>query len=731
MLPALLTLVFNVITTIFDVVSYPLYYIWYQPWKKLDERRISRSTIEFISQDEVVVKPKIPILVKEIIAKQQRTQNVYELFKEASKKYGEKPCSGTRKIIKEVIEKDARNVPTQKLEMEGMYRWQSYETIRKRIDNVSVGLVSGTCLNSGDVVLIYADTCLEWFISALACFRINCTVATVYTNLGENGVGHCINIAKPKLIITTRKLLPKLLNILGKESKDIKDIIFFRDPLCSVENECTRDGPWIIQSFDILEDLGTDLDEKNAIDEWKAAEEADTAIIMFTSGSTGTPKGVILSHGNVIESILVYQAHICELMGRKDLSAETYIAYLPMAHIFELAMELSSYCSGVKVGYSSPFTLTDKSPKICSWQKGDLSMVRPTFMAAVPLVLDRVYKTIISALNKKNQHFARLFQLCYEYKSYWYERGFDTPLLNALLFRKFKDILGGKLKFLVVGSAPLSNEIQRFFKTVICQQTSLGYALTESSSCGMVSNRGDEIGEVGIAAVGIVIKLESWKEGGYLVNDKEGPRGEILLSSKAVAKGYYKVEDDASNSAFFMDNNGTKWFRTGDIGHLNPLTGSMRIIDRRKDLIKLQMGEYVSLSKVENEIKMHPIVDMVCVYADPTKTATIAFIIPDDAKLCEFANQCNVFSPAGGKRADLCKNQVLKEHILKDITTCVSKRLEKFEVPKIIALVDEPWTPETGLVTAAMKLKRKAIQSAYQNEINKMYRQVDELKALT
>ena len=137
------------------------------------------------------------------------------------------------------------------------------------------------------------------------------------------------------------------------------------------------------------------------------------------------------------------------------------------------------------------------------------------------------------------------------------------------------------------------------------------------------------------------------------------------------------------------------------------------------------MGEYVSLCKVEGEIKMHHMVDMVCVYADPMKTATIAFIVPDDTKLNELANQCNI-SYDTANRKDLCNNPHLTEYALKDLKSYLSGKLEKFEIPKEITLVNEMWNPESGLVTAAMKLKRKAIQNAYQHEIDKMYRKIDE-----
>ena len=195
-----------------------------------------------------------------------------------------------------------------------------------------------------------------------------------------------------------------------------------------------------------------------------------------------------------------------------------------------------------------------------------------------------------------------------------------------------------------------------------------------------------------------------------------------------MTQGYYHLQDVSANSAFVTDSKGKRWVRSGDIGQLNPVTGSLRIIARRKDLVKLQMGEYVSLSKVESEIKIHPLVDTVYVYADPAKTTTVALIVPDQSKLLELGHQLNISNNYATYK-DLCKNPILIDWVLKDITTYVSRRLENFEVPKGITLVSETWNPDSGLVTSAMKLKRKPIQNAYQHEINRMYDSIALLKS--
>jgi long-chain acyl-CoA synthetase len=713
---------------IVDVILYPFYYLWYQPWNELSKRRIRRTTIEFISENEVIAKPVVTPQHLEVKQNQASANNIYELFKISAEKHSNKPCSGTRKILSEKLEKDAKGTVVKKFIMEENYQWQSFDTIRKRKDDVSDGLLVGTSVNPKDVVVIYADTCLEWFIIALACFRNNYTIATLYTNLGTDGVTYGINHVKPTLIITSQELLPKLLGILSNDVNGVKDIVYFVNPLQSVPVECNNDDRFNVQTFNEIEGFGKDLQGGRGKYPLKPAGYLDLAIIMFTSGSTGNPKGVTVTHENMMEAIQNQEIYAYDMFGDLKPSEECYLAYLPLAHILELNMEMMFYCAGVRVGYSSPLTLTDKSPRVSKGQTGDIALVKPTVLVAVPLVLDRVYKGIMSSMAAKGPVFLDIFHSIYQYKKYWFRLGFDTPLFNAMIFKKLQGALGGRVKMLFSGGAPLANDVNEFFKICICPEVVNGYGMTECAGGACCSDRFDEIGEVGRPAFGTQFKLESWEEGGYRVNDKNGPRGELIISSKSLTKGYYNLQDESANAAFVVDAKGKRWFRTGDIAQLNPVTGSLRLIDRRKDLVKLQMGEYVSLSKVESEIKIHPLVDTVCVYADPTKTATVALIVPDNSKLFELRDQLNISDNCSTKE-ELCKNPILIDYVLKDIATYVSRRLEKFEVPKGITLVSEMWTPDSGFVTSAMKLKRKPIQSSYQHDIDRMYDSIALLKS--
>ena len=221
---------------------------------------------------------------------------------------------------------------------------------------------------------------------------------------------------------------------------------------------------------------------------------------------------------------------------------------------------------------------------------------RPTLMAAVPLIIDRIYKSVLSTVEKTGPFSSKLFQFCVEYRLRWNDIGMDCPLINRIIFHRVQRMVGGNLKYIGVGSAPLAPVAQRFVRTVLDVKICQGYGLTETLCTATGQGIYDQkTGNVGPPLVGIDIRLRSWEEGGYRVDDKCGPRGEILVGGNHIAKEYFKMPEKTQEE-FFNDSNGTRWFKTGDIGQFSK-NGSLMIIDRKKDLVKPQGGEYISLGK--------------------------------------------------------------------------------------------------------------------------------------
>lgn len=436
----------------------------------------------------------------------------------------------------------------------------------------------------------------------------------------------------------------------------------------------------------------------------------DCAIIMYTSGSTGKPKGVMLSHCNLI-SAMSSLINIAQFKPN-----DRYIGYLPLAHVLELLAETSCLLYGIKVGYSSPNTLTNKSTKVKSGVKGDANLLRPTCMCAVPLILERIYKSIVDTMRRQGWAVEELFHYFVSYKMKWQDRGFDTPLLNKTLFRKIRYFLGGRVRLLLSGGAPLSPDTHSLSRTCLCLPVMQGYGLTETTACATVTSPIDrKTGRAGAPLLDVKIKLVNWEEGNYLITDKPNPRGEIHIGGKNVALGYYK--NRAKTEEDFYDSEGLRWFRTGDIGEFDQ-DGVIRIIDRKKDLVKLQGGEYVSYGKVEAVLKTHALIESICLYADPSTDYVVALAVPNQTALEELAETMSIENNS----EKLCKNAKILEKVIATLSTYGLKNgLEKFELPKKITLVTDEWTPDSGLVTAAFKIRRIFIVKKYENEIKMMY----------
>jgi len=237
------------------------------------------------------------------------------------------------------------------------------------------------------------------------------------------------------------------------------------------------------------------------------------------------------------------------------------------------------------------------------------------------------------------------------------------------------------------------------------------------------------------------LRLVNWEEGNYRVTNKPYPQGEIVIGSQRGAAGYYKNSELTKEN--FFEEDGKRWFKTGDIGEIQQ-DGVVKIIgnkllcfflsispteflnynfslslDRKKDLVKLQAGEYVSLGRVEAEMKTCPIVENICVYCDPSKHYCVALVVPNEKMLMEMAENMNIHNLSFEK---LCSSPIIEKAVAKELFEHAKKcKLEKFEIPAVITLCKETWTTEGGYVTAAFKIKRKVIQERYKEEIKRMY----------
>ncbi|KAK0134292.1 Long-chain-fatty-acid--CoA ligase 3 [Merluccius polli] len=541
----------------------------------------------------------------------------------------------------------------------------------------------------------------------VCCVSVYVLVVTLYSTLGVPAIVHVLNETQAKHIITSSKLLETKLKAILTKVPSLQHIL--------VVGSKASSWPGYPQGISInnmatIQELGAR--PENVARGRKRPRPSDLAVIMYTSGSTGIPKGVLISHSNLLAGVTGIAERVAGLCEE-----DTYIGYLPLAHVLELNAELVCLSHGCRIGYSSPLTLADQSSKIKKGSQGDSSVLQPTLMAAVPEIMDRIYKSVMGKVEGMNALQRTLFILAYNYKLEQLTKGYTTPLCDKLVFRKVRALLGGRTRAVLSGGAPLSAATHRFMNVCLCCPVVQGYGLTETCGGGTLSDLWDySTGRVGGPLVCCEVKLKDWVEAGYHSTDKPNPRGEILIGGANVTMGYYK-KDSENQDDFFVDDCGQRWFCTGDIGEVHR-DGSLKIIDRKKDLVKLQAGEYVSLGKVEAVLKNCPLVDNICVYANSEESYVIGFVVPNQKQLLLLAAQHCV----SGSWEELCSHQAMEELALEVISeAALAGELERFEIPCKIRLSPEPWTPEMGLVTDTFKLKRKELRTHYLDDIARMY----------
>ena len=428
------------------------------------------------------------------------------LIAQACERFGSRRALGIRrtlkteeKVVKAMV--DGKEVEKKhRTPWQSDYEWRTYTQLYDEITRFGRGLLTYN-LQPGQRIALFAATRPEWQIAAQACMAHGVPIVTIYPSLGLEALAYCMNQTKVQHLITQADKLDLVIQTASQVSS-LQYVIFFDELSDAKRKEYEAKSRLTFISYAQALIAGVTKPAKPHTHQVKGT---DLAVIMYTSGSTGNPKGVLMSHQNLLSAAYSVNHVPPDPLTQDDV----YIAYLPLAHVLELAAETLFLGIGASIGYSSPLTLNSAGVKNAEGKPtGDLELLRPTIMAAVPLILDRLKSTVTDTVNKSNAVARAVFRAAFYLKQRNYLRKQSSPLLDRLVFSKIAAKMGGRVRYLLSGGAPLSQDTQRFINVVFCTPVLQGYGLTETLAANTITHPDDRTtGNVGAPIPSCEIKV--------------------------------------------------------------------------------------------------------------------------------------------------------------------------------------------------------------------------------
>jgi len=641
---------------------------------------------------------------------------LYDLSKIAFEKYASQPCIGTREYLgwhKPKVKKFGTEISWLTYGEVGSKAYRFGAALRASGVSSAPATTSLKKFDTSRSVAIFEDTCPEWMMAAQGAFTQSIIVTTIYATLGMEAVIDSVNDGLISAIVCNKKNVSNVVSQIAR-MPTLKTIVYTNFQLAPGDQvdlpKQIPNGVTVV-SFD---------DFVNSGDVAKfpptAPKGETTAVIMYTSGSTGKPKGVVITHSQVVASV-ASGAYLF-----KAVPEDVYMCYLPLAHIMELMAEFLFMSMGCKLVYADPKTLTSKG----SYPVGALEAFSPSLMVGVPKVWDSVKKGVEAKIAAESPLKQFLINTAFKTRLFANNWGYDTPLFNKLVFKKFKLALGGNMRLAISGGGPLNSEVQHFTRTMFSMPLIQGYGLTETIA-GLTIQDFDDLrsGIAGVPVPSVEIALASTEDvvdrkgNPYLASDRfdhEGNpvfgRGEILTRGNNVATGYYIMEDKTKE----VFDEGIGFFHTGDIGQFMD-DGSLRIVDRKKNLIKLKGGEYIAVENMEmvygNSVFVDAAEGGICCYGDGDMDRPIALLQLSEAYTMKWA----IDNKVEGSFDDLKKSKAVYDAVMASMKTEANKGgLTRLENLVAVVFMPESWTPENGCLTAANKLQRKTVITMFEKE---------------
>ncbi|KAJ1949339.1 medium-chain fatty acid-CoA ligase faa2 [Linderina macrospora] len=557
---------------------------------------------------------------------------------------------------------------------------------------------------------VYSANRTEWHMTEFAAYRGNRYFVSLYDTLGVDSVKYVLNHAEIEILVCSIDKIERLLDL--KEHTPMLKVIISMDSLDEpaknlVASEVSQDT--VSKLRDRAKAMGITLTDINAVVALGKGKPTsshppvpeDICSITYTSGTSGTPKGVISTHGQFATS-----ANGISLVF--TIEQPCTFSILPLAHCFErLSAYFTLYHFG-SIGYYS-----GKIPNMLE----DIQALKPTFIAVVPRVLNRIYDKISNVINSAPGFKGFLARLAVSQKLRANEgaSSYTHFLWDLLVFNKVKMALGGRLKCMAVGSAPMDVNTTKYLQTVLCTRIAQGFGMTETNTCGMAEiTCAQPSSSCGPPMPGMSVRLRDCPEMNYRSTDQPCPRGELLLKGDAIMSGYYKNEDLTKET--FKDG----WLCTGDIAQINP-SGTISIIDRCKNIFKLAQGEYIAPDYLQIVYDRHSLVQQTFVHGDSNRSALVAIVVPDPETFVPWAQ--NLVGNSSAELAELSSSQQVNEALLRSlIEHGRDKKLQGFEIVRAIHIEPTPFDIDKNqLLSSTLKLKRHFAAQYYRETIDNLY----------
>jgi long-chain acyl-CoA synthetase len=554
----------------------------------------------------------------------------------------------------------------------------------ERVDRLAAGLVD-LGMKPGDVVSILGRTCLEWALCDLAVLRAGGVSVGIYPTLTGEQCAYILKDSSSRWLFVedvqqADKISPFLDGLPALES-----LIRWRPP----DND-RRQLP-----LGDLEERGGDVLRKDpglTLGREEKIGPDDVAVLIYTSGTTGPPKGAMLSHRNVMA-----QLEMLDAMGSTD-HRDVMMFFLPLAHVGE---RVPGHYNRIYRGVSAAFV--EDFNRILE----DMQEIRPTVFGSVPRIFEKAYARVRSEAEQATPLAKRVFA--------WAERigrdasrheqeGRPLPvslrvqrvLADRLVFRRIREIFGGRVRYFLSSSAPISLEIIEFFHAA-------GMPILEAwgqteVSCFATINREDDyrLGSVGKALPGVALRIAE--------------DGEILVRGPIVFKGYL---NQPKLTAETITHDG--WIHTGDLGRLDP-EGFLWITGRKKEIIITAGGKNITPANIENLLKDHPLVDQALVHGDRRKYLTALLgLDPDNLRIWALDKGIPYTSYEEILRHPALVAQV--QQIVED----ANRHFARYETIKRFALLPRLLDAEQGELTPTLKIRRKVVEDHFKDLLDSLY----------